>query len=54
MGESLKSYALRSSGQEIHDCSVLTALLPDSDVLLTLSSFLLVPGSRGFSTFFRR
>ena len=36
MGDSLRRYARRSSGQELHDYNVLSGLLPDSDVLSTL------------------
>jgi hypothetical protein len=36
MGDSLRRYARRSSGQELHDYNALSGLLPDSDVLSTL------------------
>jgi hypothetical protein len=50
MGDSLRRYARRSSGQELHDYNVLSGLLPDSDVLATLPTCLAPAAYRRFCT----
>jgi len=50
MGESLRRYARRLSGQELHDNGVLSGLLPDSDVLSTSPPCLAPAAFRHFGT----
>jgi hypothetical protein len=50
MGECLRRYARRSSGQEIHDFTVLVGLLPASDVLSSLPACLAPESYRDYCT----